>query len=264
MVDDCQLTRLLVFGIISYTNRYRKEMEMADETSTPAYIPWKTFTNTLDALAQNMPNRIDRSAFPGQSGAVQYQLLLTFRFFGLIAEDGKPTPTLLGIAVVDEAARKTALRKLIEQKYQPLFALNLMGTTPSEFAEKMTEAYNVSGDTRLKASRFFLAALAYLGIEVSERLLRDKTRTLGSGTTTRRRRTPRQNDEPNDDDDEDDDDAPPAQAGESRSVTLKSGGTLTLSASTKFLALSATDRKFVFELIDKLEDYETSGGIVVK
>lgn len=234
---------------------------MADESSTPAYIPWKTFTNTLDALAQSMPNRIDRSAFPGQSGAVQNQLLLAFRFFGLIGEDGKPTPTLLGIAVVDDAARKAALRKLIEHKYQPLFALNLMKTTPAEFAEKMTEVYTVTGDTRLKASRFFLAALAYLGIEVSERLLRDKTRALGGGTTTRRKRLSRP-DGP--DDEEEDDEGEQAQAGESRSVTLRSGGTLTLSASTKFMALSSTDRNFVFGLIDKLEEYETKAGDVSK
>jgi hypothetical protein len=44
--------------------------------------------------------------------------------------------------------------------------------------------------------------------------------------------------------------------GESRSVTLKSGGTLTLHTTTKFMALSVTDRAFVFELIDKLVDYD--------
>lgn len=92
-------------------------------------------------------------------------------------------------------------------------------------------------------------------------MLRDKTRVLGGGTTPRRRRTPRPNDEANGEDG-DEEDEPPVQAGESRSVTLKSGGTLTLSASTKFLALSSADRKFVFELIDKLEEYETSGGLV--
>jgi len=236
-----------------------------DETpGTPAYIPWRTFTNTLDALAQNMPNRIDPSAFPGQSGAVKTQLLLTFRFFGLIAEDGKPTSTLLAIAVADEAARKNALRKLIEQKYAALFALNLMKTTPAEFAEKMTQVYSVTGDTRLKATRFFLASLSYLGIEVSALLLRDKTKVMGNGTPTRRRRMARQRPDEGGDDENDVEQDDQPQAGESRSVTLKSGGTLTLSASTKFMALSATDRKFVFDLIDKLEDYETQGGLVVK
>jgi hypothetical protein len=37
---------------------------------------------------------------------------------------------------------------------------------------------------------------------------------------------------------------------------LRSGGTLTLSASTKFMALSPSDRNFVFGLIDKLDEYE--------
>jgi len=46
-------------------------------------------------------------------------------------------------------------------------------------------------------------------------------------------------------------------AGHSRSVTLKSGGTLTLSGHINILALSAADRAFVFELIDKLVEYET-------
>lgn len=230
--------------------------------STPAYIPWKTFTNTLDALAQNMPNRIDPSAFPGQSGTVKNQLLLTFRFFGLIAEDGKPTQTLLAIAVTDESARKSALRKLIEQKYEPLFALNLLRTTPAEFAERLTQAYNVSGDTRLKATRFFLAALGYLGIDVSPLLLRDKTKPLGNGASTRRRRVARavvdDLDDSSDGDLDDDQVAP--QAGESRTLSLDSGGTLTLSASTKFMALTASDRKFVFDLIDKFDEYETQGG----
>lgn len=225
---------------------------------TPAYIPWKTFTNTLDALAQHMPNRIDKSAFPGQSGAVQSQLLLAFRFFGLTADDGKPTPTLLAIAVTDEAARKAALRKLVEQKYAELFALNLTKTTPAELAETMTAAYKVTGDTRLKATRFFLAAATYLEIAVSPLLLRDKTKVAGLGLG-RKRRTIRNRDEEIPDDNGDGDDIAQAPGVESRSVALKSGGTLTLSATTKFMSLSSADRKFVFGLIDELEKYEDEG-----
>jgi hypothetical protein len=232
---------------------------MATESTpakTPPYIPWRTFTNTLDALARNVPNRIDKTAFPGQSGAGQTQLLIAFRFLGLITDDGKPTPTLHALAVQDEAARKTALRKVMEDKYATLFALNLLKTTPAEFAERMTEVYAVNGDTRLKATRFFLAAADYLDIQVSPLLLRDKTKPTGGGTTKSvvRKRRARRNDVPDDDDDIDDD--VDSAAGESRTVTLRSGGTLTLSASTKFMALSSSDRTFVFGLIDKLEEYE--------
>jgi hypothetical protein len=234
-------------------------MVSEEAAPTPAYIPWKTFTNTLDALAQHMPNRIDRTAFPGQSGAVQNQLLLTFKFFGLISDDGKPTQTLMALAVTDETVRKAALRKLIEQKYQPLFALNLMKTTPSEFAEKMTEVYRITGDTRLKATRFFLAALDYLGIDVSPLLRRDKTKSMGNGTGTRRRRKQRVLGSEAEADYVEAIESLPE--GEHRSVALKSGGTLTISASTKFMSLSSADRKFVFDLIDKLEAYETESGL---
>ena len=113
---------------------------MATEDSgsgTAAYVPWQTFMNTLDALAVNMPNRIDRSAFPGQSGAGQSQLLIAFRFLGLINDENRPTNTLLALAVADEAARKVALRKVVDDKYADLLALNLMKTTPAEFAEQM-------------------------------------------------------------------------------------------------------------------------------
>ena len=224
---------------------------------TPPYIPWRTFTNTLDALARHMPNRIDKSAFPGQSGAGQTQILIAFRFLGLITDDGKPTQTLHALTVSDETARKAALRKVVEDKYSDLFALNLLKTTPAEFAEQMTEAYSITGDTRLKATRFFLSAADYLDIQVSPLLLRDKTKPTGTGAArgvTRKRRV-RRNDVSDDADLDDDLDGEP-QAGESRTVALRSGGALTLRASTKFMALSSADRTFVFGLIDKLEEYE--------
>jgi hypothetical protein len=240
---------------------------MASETETfgtPAYIPWRTFTNTLDALAASMPNRIDPSAFPGQSGTMKNQLLLTFRFFGFISDDGKPTAALIAVAVKDENARKNALRKLVEQKYAPLIALNLVKTTPAEFGEKMTEVYEISGDTRLKATRFFLNAAEYLGIEVSPLLLRDKTKAIGSPNGTARKRRAKRTTEPDTEDEEEEEEPQETSAAESRSVELKSGGTLTLSATTKFMALSSADRIFVFGLIDKLEEYETNGGNVSK
>lgn len=57
--------------------------------------------------------------------------------------------------------------------------------------------------------------------------------------------------------------APPpvrsSNTGTSRSVELKSGGTLTISATLDLFALNAADRKFVFDLIDKLEGYEEEG-----
>lgn len=229
---------------------------MSEETNsaTPAYLPWKTLTNTLDTLADNMPNRIDKTAFPGQSGSGQYQLMLAFKFFELIDDSGKPTAMLHELATRDEAARKAAFKKLIDKKYAPLISLNLMKTTPGEFAEKMAEAYNISGDTRLKATRFFLNAAEYLGIAVSPLLLRDKTKPVGNGTPSRKRatkQTPKPEGTPTPSTPQ-----PVMNAGTSRSISLSSGGTLTISATLDLFSLNPTDRTFVFGLIDKLDEYE--------
>lgn len=47
-----------------------------------------------------------------------------------------------------------------------------------------------------------------------------------------------------------------APQGESVTICLRSGGTLTLSASVSLLRLKGEDRLFVFEMIDKLQSYE--------
>ena len=44
--------------------------------------------------------------------------------------------------------------------------------------------------------------------------------------------------------------------GDSRTVTLRGGGTLTLTVSASFLSLSADDRALLFDLIDRLTAYE--------
>jgi hypothetical protein len=183
---------------------------------------------------------------------MQSQLISGFRFLGLIADDGKPTG-LHDVAVKDQGARKAALKKIIEQKYAALFALNLQKTTPSELAEAMTQSYNVTGDTREKAIRFFLAAVGYLGIPVSPLLSREKGARPTNGAIPRKRRSPRPKLVMSEQDI--DDDAQPEDV-EFYVIRLQSGGTLKLSASAKFFDLERRDRDFVFELLDKMREYE--------
>src|SRR3989442_1209300 len=128
----------------------------SEEKATAAYVAWGTVRNSLDGFSQAVPNRIDRTVFPGLSGGTQSQLLAALKFLGLITSEGKPTPALHGVAVPDEAARKKKLEAIIRDKYADLFSLDLMKTTPALLEEKMRESYNVSGSTRDKAVRFFL------------------------------------------------------------------------------------------------------------
>lgn len=223
-----------------------------------AYVSWGTMKNAIEGFVQGVPNRIDRTVFPGMSGGTQSHLLAGLKFLGLITGEGKPTPVLQALSVPDEAARKKKLDTILHEKYADLFSLDLLKTTPALLEEKMGESYNVTGSTRDKAVRFFLSAVQYVGVPVSP-LFR---KLAGNGSATpRKRRTgirARSDVEPT---------PPPEPQGTSggggitrTTVKLKSGGTLTVSATLDLFGLNEDDRTFVFELIDKLKKYEQGEG----
>jgi hypothetical protein len=216
------------------------------------YVAWGTMRNAIESFVQGVHNRIDRTAFPGLSGGTQSQLLAGLKFLGLITGDGTPTPALHGLAVPDEAARKKKLEAILRDRYGDLFTLDLLKTTPALLEEKMGESYNVSGSTRDRAVRFFLYAVEYLGIPVSPLL----KKAAGNGTPAPRKRRAAAKTKPESEPTPLDILGVPPTGGTARVVKLKSGGMLTVSASLDLFSLIPSDRKFVFELIDKLEEYE--------
>lgn len=228
---------------------------MAEQAQAQAavYASWVTVKNAVEELSQGIPNQIDRTTFPGQSGGVQNQLFAALKFLGLMRDDNTPTEALHALAVPDEAARKEQWRKLIKDRYAELFALDLTKATQQQLNERMASSYNVSGETKDKAVRFFLSAIGYLGIPVS-RYIQIPGASNGNAATRSKRRVARAKPataiEPEPD---------TAPSGTSRAITLKSGGVLTLSASLDLFSLSPDDRSFVFGLIDKLEEYEKKG-----
>jgi hypothetical protein len=231
-------------------------MTATEKKVSAAYVSWGTFKKALEQLSQGVPpNRIDRTVFPGIAWAVQNQLFTALRFLGFIDSTNKPTDQLGAYATLEEEdARKAFLQAILESQYSALFALDLKKTTPGELAQKMGESYGVGGDTKEKAVRFFLSASDYVGVELSP--LFEMGKKTGNANTTAQSRgrrriaravrvTPISPE-------------PATNGGTSRTVTLASGGTLTISASLDLFALSADDRKFVFQLIDQLESYEKS------
>ena len=230
---------------------------MADQersVASPPYGVFATFKSSLQQLSDGMPNQIDRTVFPGTAWTAQSQLLAGLRTLGLIDDEGRPTQRLHQVAVPDEATRKRELERLVREHYERIFELDLLKTTPAELDKRMTDVYEISGDTRRKAVRFFLNALDYLGIEVSPLFAKPRTRKRANGNGTPRRRRTRSRQAGADPQEFE----PTKSAGTSRSIPLSSGGTLTLSVELDLLRLSPSDRQFVFELIDKLDDYERS------
>jgi hypothetical protein len=212
----------------------------AGRTVVP-YVPFKTFLTALEALEQDLPNQLDRSLWPSYSGAIQGQLLGAFRFLGLMDDGNCPTPALREMLGKRES-RRDLLRALLERHYAPLVGLDLPRTSPRQLDEAMRQ-YGLSGATHKKAISFFLQAAQYAGLPLSV-LLKAKTRTAAFGR--RRPGAP----------------APAGKGGEtppssvSKTVVLRTGGTLTVTASLDLFSLGAEDRKFVFDLIDRLQEYE--------
>jgi hypothetical protein len=224
-------------------------MATEDKKTAAPYTAWTTLKNVLDGFSRHMPNRIDKSVFQNQSGSVQAQLILSLRFLQFIEEDGKPTDALLKFAAAkDESEKKALLSAQLRTTYPDLFALDLMKTTPDQFAAKITGSYGVTGETRDKATRFFLAGAKYAGITVSP-LLEKKAAANGSGRKRRPAAKRKPQSEPKHA-------AAVSGGATSKTVELESGGSVTLAAAVDLFGISETDRDFVFSLVKKLDEYE--------
>jgi hypothetical protein len=200
------------------------------------YVPFRTFLAALETLERGCPNQLDRSVWPSSSGAIQGQLLGAFRFLGLMDEAQCPSAELREL-IGKKESRRALLRRILEKNYSTLVAMDLSRTSPHQLEEAMRQ-YGLTGATHKKALSFFLQAAQYAGLPLSV-LLRAKIRGSGGGPRQRR--------------------APAAEVATAiaagKTVHLKSGGSVTLTTEVDLFSLSAEDRKFVFELIDRMQEY---------
>lgn len=139
--------------------------------SKPPYVAYKTFSNFIKSLRESsIPGRIDRSVFPGLSGAAQSFLLAALRYLGLISNDGSPTALLKDI-VENPQNEKAALAKAVKEKYKFIFAgdFNINTATGAQLSEKFKEQ-GVNGSTIIKAVSFFTSLCETAGIQTSPHL----------------------------------------------------------------------------------------------
>ncbi len=225
---------------------------MADELtkSTPVYVPYATMISSFESLRTNgIPKSgvIDKSIWDSQSGTIQAQLILAYRFLGLIDDSKKVLPPLPRLVDASPDERKPLLKAIIEEKYHSVIAIGLTTISPAQFEEAFRK-FDISGSTLDRAVRFFVKSCSELGIPIGKRFL-ERAKPTGA----RKKRQPGEKPVAKV--------ATPSTAGvvvhgTSRTINLKSGGTLTLSATLDLFSLNAFDRAYVFKFIDELEKYE--------
>ncbi len=217
------------------------------ERATPPHLAFTTFLGGLETLDQGLPQKLDRTAWPSQSGTNQAQLLRALRFFHLTDGDDQVQRSLDEL-IVAKADRKGHLRTLLEAAYPKLVSLGGANATQQQLQDAVGE-FGIDGATRRKAMTFYLQAADYAEIPVSTHWPAIKKRGT-SGAKKRAGGSKRSAGS-----------SSPAgskpPAGDTKIVTLKSGGTVTLNISVSIMSLSAEDREWVFDLIDMLGKYES-------
>lgn len=157
-------------------------------TSTPVYVPYATLISALDALKRDgIPGtgKIDKTLWDSQSGAIQGQLLIAFRFLGLIDERNNVLPSLPPLVQAED--RKPILKKIVEESYSKLLALDLNTISQGQLDEAL-RGYGIGGSTLIRAARFFVKACQETGIPISKRVSESVRATPASASTPRRRR----------------------------------------------------------------------------
>src|SRR5260370_31126694 len=103
-------------------------VDTESKTFMPPYnISWATFLSTLERMAADPPNRVDRSYLDSQSGTVQTYLIAAFKAFNLISDEARPTDAVNIFA--DPELRKEMIADLIQTYYPTIVPLGKTNST---------------------------------------------------------------------------------------------------------------------------------------
>lgn len=234
----------IVLGMSSGTDEPRSVLEVP-EAFAPPYTAFETFKNQFVRMRDNpVPPRIDRSLFVGMAGGTQSQILSSLRSFDLIGEHGEVSEAYVSMAASEDEL-VAGMAHLVRTFYREQVKLAVEKATAAQLEESF-RSYGYSGSTLRKAVSFYLNISKFAGVPLSPYFRAPTPRSAPKKRLATR--TPL---------------APePMQttiispaAGDSFSVTLRSGGEVALSCSVNLFALDGDDRAFVFDLIDRLRGY---------
>ncbi|UCF38646.1 MAG: DUF5343 domain-containing protein [Acidobacteriota bacterium] len=216
----------------------------------PPYISYRTFENfLLELKARGLPSRIDRSILANKSGTIQSQLLLAFNYLGLASDSGRPTERLQKLVKAEGAAMKGGYREMLASAYSFVLQsdLKLETATPHEI-EALFKDTGASGETVRRSISFFIALARKAGVAVSPYIKPHrgkKSSKADSPSAEMPISAPASAPV----------ELPAKKAVVAKRIQLQSGGSLTLELSLDLFELDPKDREFVFELIDRLNEY---------
>jgi hypothetical protein len=144
-------------------------METSATETRPPWVGFTTYWNFLQQLHDHrpVPQLLDRAVMGSRGGSTRTELYVALRFFGLMDEDKRPTPTLLELV---ENLSPESFKPLVEAHYKPVIDLDLRTATPSQVGDRLSDIGSTPS-TVTRARTFFLKAAEHVGIEVGKTLL---------------------------------------------------------------------------------------------
>ncbi len=233
---------------------------MSETTSTPTFKPpymaFQTLWNFLGELAEKpLPPQIDRSLMNSKSGTDQANLVAAMRSFELIDEQNVVQEALKSLTDHDVETRKARLADLVRHYYAPALKVSEINGTETQLRDVFRDTFQISSaDTQRKAVTFFLHAARYAGIEVSSHFPQTRAGQGGPGAP-RSRRSPTRRKSPKGEPAFLVPPPPPPSGRSEKTVTLATGGTMTLIVSVDPLTLRGEERSFFFQVVDLLDEY---------
>lgn len=227
--------------------------------------PYASPGNVLDVLARyrqrNLPEAFDLTAMrtAGVPDGMIGRTLSALRFLGLLNEANEPTAEWRALADVDDNGFPQLLGSLVRAAYSDVFALIDPASDTQDRVRSAFQQFQPKSQIDRMVT-LFLALCQEAGIPTRDAPKRRPTRAQqdeeskgrvrsapvyrGSTEAARKPASP-----------------PPLKpftpvSGESKTISLRGGGTLTLHASASFFQLPREDREFVFRLLDQLGEYE--------
>ncbi|MDE2817924.1 MAG: DUF5343 domain-containing protein [Chloroflexota bacterium] len=241
-------------------------MEESEVMATPPYVSFVSFVELLDWLrAKGVPAQLDKSAWDKKfSDSLGSQLMSAFRFFKLVDVE-TPTSELEELVNAEENERKQMVSELLKRSYPTVFAIGLERAT-TNMLEKAFEELGGSGETQRKAAAFFINACKFTDEPLSSAIRKKaRNRRPGSGNKTRgkssvRAKTQKSNSSKDQVGSEPLSPSPQSLGQNLRTLSLVSGGSLTLNLDVNLFDLSKDDRDFVMALVDRVQEYESKTG----
>jgi hypothetical protein len=102
-----------------------------------------------------------------RSGSTQALLLASIRYFGLVSENGLPTPDLEMLVQSTGKERQQVWRKILVRAYPNLFKLDLQRATTQQLSEALAREGLSNQETIRKALNFFSIAAKDAGLKLS-------------------------------------------------------------------------------------------------